>query len=230
MQHSKLSLIVLAVFFSSISLFAQTDSVKYNSQIQFHLYGSYSLSYLNFISPNSAIRYTADLYLRFGGIDGTSSDSFQSGTTFNSKKEQSNQNNISVNLSTQYLFYLQAKEKINLYAGGGPLINYSKNYRRTTTDYEQSLSQPNPTKGVSEGSGYSFGLGVRGVAGIECYITKEISLLAEYGIYFSYNWEKTTWTGESKSQTNVYVSKGETDNKFWDASLNSIKLGVSYRF
>ena len=79
MKHSKLSLIVLAVLFSSISLFAQTDSVSYNSQVQFHLYGGYSLSYLNFISPNTAIRYTGDLWLRFDerNGDGTYSNASQ---------------------------------------------------------------------------------------------------------------------------------------------------------
>ena len=234
MQHSKLSLTVLAVFFSSISLFAQTDSVKCNSQIQFHLINGYSLSYFNLLSSSTGLRFKADL-----GLNGSSGNSEQSQIYYNNgsnnsaddvqkSKEDRSSSSQYFNLAVNYFWLSNIAKEIHLYLGVGPLISFSR-YNSENDRERNAISNYPASRSVYETTSSSLGLGIQGVIGIECPVTEKISLLAEFNLNGTYSWDR--WKSKSEDQS-VGLSRIETtnDGNSWNYGLNNLKIGIAYNF
>lgn len=234
MRHSRLSLIVLAIIISAISLFAQTDSVKCNSQIQFHLINGYSLSYLSMLSPATGVRFKADL-----GLNGSSSNSdhlqnyFNSGSNSSASDEQrytedGSSSSQSLNLVVNYLWFSNITKEMRLYLGVGPMISFSR-YDNEHNQNRSASSFYEADKSYYETTSSSFGLGFQAILGIECFITEKISLNAEFNLNGTYNWNHSMnksgsqQTGWSKAETTV-------DGNSWNYGLNNLKIGVSFNF
>lgn len=234
MQHSKSSLIVLAVFFSSISLFAQTDSLKCNSQIQFHLINGYSLSYLNLLSSSTGLRFKADL--GFGGSTSNlenvqnnySSGSSNSGFDIQKSNEERSSSTQSLNFSLNYFWFANIIKEIKLYVGIGPMIGFS----RYSNEYNQgriATSYYNESKYFNEATFSSIGIGFQGVIGIECPVTEKISLLAEFNLSGTYSWDY--WKNKSENQGTLSGRTESTINgNSWNYGLNNLKIGIAYNF
>lgn len=234
MQHSKSSLIVLAVFFSSISLFAQTDSVKYNSQIQFHLINGYSLSYLNLLSSSTGLRFKVDL-----GLNGSSGNSERSQIYYNNGsnnsavdvqkfKEDKSSSSQYLNLAVNYFWLSNITKEIRLYLGVGPLISFSR-YNSENNQERNATSNYPASRSVYETTSSSFGLGIQGVIGIECAVTEKISLLAEFNLSGTYSWDY--WKNKSENQGTLSGRTESTINgNSWNYGLNNLKIGIAYNF
>ena len=233
MRQSKLSLIVLTILFSSISLFAQTDSVKCNSQIQFHLINGYSLSYLSMLSPTTGLRFKVDL-----GLNGSSSNldseenHFNSGTGNNSivQKVNNDGSNSSqyVNLTANYFWLSNITKDIRLYLGMGPLLNFSRSGYKNNYDTAATSYYP-ASKSSQETTSYSFGLGFQGAIGLECRVTDKISLLAELNLNGTYSWSHSKDISEDHN-SGWNRTERTSDGNSWSYGLNNIKIGIAYNF
>lgn len=235
MQRSRYSLIILTILFSVGSLFAQNDSVSYNSQIQFHLVNSgYSLSYLSFLSNESAIRYKVDFAFSVSGknTDGNTT-SFNNGLYDYERKfsNKTDANYQSLSFAVDYISYPLVKSLFRMFIGGGPFLSLTRNYNKTTND-ENSIqnSNQNQYSYYNENLSYSLGLGVEGIIGVECLITKQISILGEYGIAASYFWTKEKYSNGNSSQQSKSDYNSEGTGKGWNLNLRSLRIGIAFRF
>ncbi len=234
MKRTKSSLIALTIFFSSISLFAQTDSVKCNSQIQFHLVNGYSLSYLNMLSSSTGMRFKVDL-----ALNGSSSNSDQVQNYFSSgsnnppsdiqkfNNDRSSDSQI-INLIANYLWISNIVKEIRLYVGIGPMVSFSR-YSNENTQDRSAASYYSASNSFNEQTSSSFGLGLQGTIGLECLVTEKISLLAEFNLDGTYSW--VHWKDRNGNQQET-LSRTETteDGNSWGYGLNNLKIGISYNF
>lgn len=229
MKHSQLSLIVLTVLFSSISLFAQTDSVSYKSQLQFHLINGYSLSYLNLFCPSSGIRFKVDI-----GLNGSSGNKDRSQNYYSiinkSQKFKDDMANSAqyFNLSVSYMWRSNIAKGINLYLGIGPLISYSRNHTENNSETMPS-TENSYSKSFYETTSSTFGFGIQGVLGVECNITEKISLLAEFNLNGTYSWDHWKYIYETQ-YVNLNRTENTEDGNTWNYGLNNLKIGIAYRF
>ncbi len=231
MKSSKSALVILTILFSSGLLFAQTDSVKCNSQIQFHLINGYSLSYLNLFNSTTGIRFKVDL-----GLNGASTNSernqsnYNNGSTSDVQKnnEDGSSSSQSFNLVANYMWRSSITKDVHLYLGVGPLVsfnryNYERNQHSIATAYYPASSSN--YKNIST----TLGLGIQGVIGFECVITEKISLLAEFNLNGTYSWDH--WKNTSENQpTGISRTESTSDGNSWNYGLNNLKIGISYNF
>lgn len=230
MKHLKLSLIVLAILFSSISLFAQTDSVKCNSQIQFHLINGYSLSYLNMLSPSTGLRFKADLGLSGSFEDSENNESYYGNSlnTVHKYKLDNNSNSQYLNLVVNYCWLSNITKEVRLYLGIGPLISFSRESNERNS--ETITTSPNgASKSMNESTKSFIGLGIQGVLGIECAVTEKISLLAEFNLNGTYSWNHWNNKGEYQSEELTGI-ESTSDSNSWNYGLNNLKIGIAYNF
>jgi hypothetical protein len=236
MQHSKSSLIVLAILFSAVSLLAQTDSVSYKKQLQFHLINGYSLSYLNLFCPSSGLRFKIDL-----GLDGSSGNSdreqnyYNDGSNnsasevqkYNEERSSSSQN---LNLIVNYLWLSNITKEVRLYLGLGPMISLSRYNSESDQDRSATLYY-SASKSNSKTISSSFGLGIQGVIGLECVIAEKFLLLAEFNLNGTYTWDHWKNTSEDRSPS-ISLNRTENieDGNSWNYGLNNLKIGIAYRF
>ncbi|MCL4549323.1 MAG: hypothetical protein M1495_12225 [Bacteroidetes bacterium] len=243
MRSSKLFVSVSAILFLlTTSLFAQSDSVSYKSQIQFNLVNGYSLSYLNSLTNTSAIRYRINLNLSVGHSNGDGSRSdfsnYDSDTysnhnsyTYSNSREQDN-NSQSLSFSVGYITYPVEESIFRMFLGAGPYCVLERNYQKVSFFEKQSTGYNNTNS--NETLTYSLGLGVNGVMGFECFIAKQISLIGEYGVYAKYYWGRDKSASSSNSQNNSSTSdngnSSENNSHGWNAGFSSLMLGVAFRF
>jgi hypothetical protein len=237
-----------AFFFITLSTisYAQTDSVNYKSQIQFNLINGYSLSYLNSLTNASAIRYRVNLNLSVGhsNEDGSYSDfsNFNSDTYSNhnsqtrlNSNEQDN-NSQSLSFSVGYFSYPIRESIFRMFLGAGPYCVFERNYQKNLSgdNTDNSYNTYANTKNANETWTYSLGLGINGVLGFECFITKQISLIGEYGVYAKYYWGKEKYSTSSNSQNTDSISSNgsssENNSYGWNVGLSSLMLGIAFRF
>jgi hypothetical protein len=229
MIRSKSKLVIIAILFSSISLFAQTDSVKCNSQIQFHLINGYSLSYLNLFNSTTGIRFKVDL-----GLNGSSGNKDRSQNYYSTlnksqkfKEDQANSTQY-FNTAVNYMWRSNIAKEINIYFGIGPLISYSRNHTENNSETMPS-TENSYSKSFYETTSSSFGLGIQGVIGVECNIAEKISLLAEFNLNGTYSWEHWKYIYETQ-YINLNRTENTEDGNSWNYGLNNLKIGIAYRF
>lgn len=234
MSRSKSVFIVITILFSSISLFSQTDSVKCNSQIQFHLINGYSLSYINLLSSSTGIRFKADLGLNgFSGNIERSQIYYNNGANNSTDdvqkfKEDRSSSSQYLNLAVNYFWLSSITKEIRLYLGVGPLISFSRYNSKNDQERNATLYYP-ASKSIYETTSSSLGLGIQGVIGIECTVTEKISLLAEFNLNGTYSWDH--WKNKSESQpVGLNRTESTNDGNSWNYGLNNLKIGIAYNF
>ena len=141
------------------------------------------------LSPNSALRFGIGL----SGLSGNREDEINEYSFQNINKEQEDEiKSTLVNINCYYIFYPSPKKPINVYFGGGPLFSLTHNESNSKSDeVEQDtilykLDRKNEARG--------WGIGVTGLIGIEWFLTKQISIHAEYGSSIIYLKEEITST------------------------------------
>lgn len=234
MRSSKLFVSVSAILFLlTISLYAQSDSVSYKSQLQFHLVNGYSLSYLNSLSNSSSLRYKLDFNFSVGksNSDGTNSSSTGSFSYLNSTSGTGENNSQMLNFTAQYLWYPVNKPSVRIFLGAGPFISLNRNFSTWTGD--QAQDDGSKYYHSNESLQYSLGIGVGGAAGVECFITKQLSLIGEYGIFGNYSWTKQKTSSNQHSTHNPSAASSITNDNSsngWNIGLGNLRLGIAFRF
>ena len=117
-------------------------------------------------------------------------------------------------VETQYLYYI-TNNNLSLYTGLGPKISYinssSKLFSNNTPAGEYNIKQS-----IEK---YEYGLGILAVLGGEYFVTKYLSIIAEYGIICQYELTKIK-----------HSITGERENEGYELKPLKAKLGVSFNF
>jgi hypothetical protein len=237
MRSLKAILLGLIISLTSVSLFGQTDSVSYNSQVQLNLVNGYSLSYLNFLSTTSALRYKLDFYLGFsdGDNDGNSNNYSNNSNSYSDNFSSNNKSNTqTVSFSTQYMFYPVNNTIVKMFVGSGPYLELYRSFRKSDENRNYT-TDGNEYSNSGETLNYSLALGVSGAFGIECFITNQISLIGEYEVHADYSWGKQKSSSSTNNYSNGIYSSGysnnsESNSSGWSIGLGSLRLGVGFRF
>lgn len=233
MSSSKLFVSIAAILFLFTSLFyAQSDSVGYKSQLQFHLVNGYSLSYLNSLSNSSALRYKLDFNLSVGkeNSDGSVSSSSSNFYSSNSTSGSNESNSQMVNFAVQYLWYPLDESLVRVFLGVGPVISLNRSFGHRSED--QTLNDGSKYYNSTETLQYSLGIGLGGVAAVECFVTRRISLIGEYGILGNYSWGKQKYSNKYNPSANQPVSEytNESNSHGWNIGSGNLRLGIAFRF
>ena len=139
----------------------------------------------------------------------------------------SNPRGFSVGVTAQYVYYADTPAPINLYFGGGPLLNYSR-FARNDEQNDFSGSNFNRRKYGSEENRWSLGAG--GQLGVEWFATEYISLLGEYGISLTYSWSKYVNSTTYSNNGGEYTQERDTQANIFQFNPVSVKLGLSVYF
>jgi opacity protein-like surface antigen len=146
-------------------------------------------------------------------------------------KNVSEKDEIGITISADYLFYLNPKNPINFFFGGGLLFGFSKSNSEDKNNDFRSDTLYQVRKNITDQTSNSYGLNL--LAGVEWFVNSFISIHAEYytQIYYSKN------SRESKSvRTNLtdttkdLIMTTENSNERFRIYPNGIKFGLSVYF
>lgn len=226
MQTKKMFLLISLFLISLSKIYSQTDSSSYKNEFQFMLVDGYSFSYVNFISDNSAIRYMININISAGGEDGNSKTTYTTDSNLQEEGSTDFESNYqSIGFYPSYVVYPIRESVFTMYVGGGPYLLFQR-------DFSKSNNEPASSnfKYTYEYLDYTLYAGVTGIIGVECLISKRISLLAEYGIWAHYGWNKHKFTNTSSNGENSDGHVTETTGNKWRVGISGVKLGISFLF
>lgn len=225
MLNSKTSSIFIIIFLILFSnAFSQEDisnSMKFSKALQFQIDENFTLkdfqgaliSFKKHLGNSRALRVGLSTGFQLNTLN---SEVYHPEDTLSSVRKIDD-HDFSLGIFSQYLFYSKSNSGIQFFWGAGPTIGYS----RKTSDIENKISNNIIDKaGYVE---YHIQGGLSGVMGVEWLFRENMSLSAEYGMYFSYNYSKFKTTQNDKI-------KSENINKSWRLGSNSIKFGLSIYF
>jgi hypothetical protein len=185
---------ILALYITiSINLYSQdtsrTSLIKDKFALQFQVNGLYihqfqgnSLSFKYHLSDVSALRFGIELF-------GATEIDYRYNNNSRPKRE-----NLTVNLKTQYVWYIKTVDDISLYCGTGPF--YSRYFR---DDKSSSYYNSN-----------SWTVGLQGLLGVEWFFKNNMSLSGEYGIAVGYNNSNySVSNGDWIHSVNINLSSGD---------------------
>ena len=166
-------------------------------------FGGNVLSLKKHLSPANALRASVDLLLRH-----TTQDQFDGVVSIERREEDLTQ----VGFSFDYLRYFAPRSSLSLFLGAGPFFRLSD---ATSIRFIPQLPEPQSTTQRDERS-----YGVRGVLGLEWFVTNSIGLHSEYGV------EASRATSDSSHEPGGHESR----IKSWGVSGKSVFLGASVYF
>ncbi len=189
-----------------------------------HSFQGATISYKHHLQQLTALR--VGLTVTFGA----SSNETTSGITAENGTYGANQTqdltNILVQLGGQKIWYVENPSRVFFYFGGGPTVAMSHN--STNREDMQNPQGSSAVKSTSEQSSTGLSVGISGLAGVECFAAKSISLHAEYGVNFGYSWTKSEST-QNAPPPNSSV-KNESRITSWSFSSPGVTFGISVYF
>ena len=208
------------LFLFSVTINAQDSaSVRGKYALQFQIASNFQLTSFNGATISGKYTMSDGNALRAGlSIKGNSTSTDLNENTnpiYNAPefKAKTSNSNYAITLLAQYLFYNPVINDISFYYGGGPLagISYNKN--------NNSGNNSNNNEEITNG----WTLGVTLVCGVDWFISKRLSISAEYGFSASYN-KSIINTVNNVPQWNQQTSYG------YQFIGNNVKLGLSVYF
>lgn len=162
-------------------------------------------------STRSALRAGLSLSFDYGD------ERYRYDSQTSSAEEENKEESLSYSISStiEYLHYVDTKSRIYFYMGIGPQLSYQWTHSKHYEKYQNFWEEDNK----SDFNKWSLGLHTS--LGIECFLTKNISLLAEYGLTLYYEKGSSDRSYEDQSTYN-------SENKYFRIQSNAKKLGVSF--
>lgn len=195
-----------------------------SSAVQFHLIGGYAVSYLSPLSTNSSFRITADFNLNSSSLEGPSKSNSPSYTQ--DIDRSSDYSSYGVDVVVSYVYSTAMTVNSSFYFGFGPAVRYSKSSNDGTYVEHPSASSSGFRNEYGDRA-VDWGVGARAIVGLQAQLTTTVSLLAEYQISAFHLWREN----RSKSSYSSPYSSGSNwssiDQKGWEFTLNSIRLGIA---
>lgn len=169
---------------------------------------------------------------------GTSKFTHTTGDTVDSHNSGSNGNEShSISLSACYLYYPNPDGMINLYFGAGPTVTYGhSDYRQQT--YQLPVPPAISTTTITNSNGQtSWGLGASGLVGAEWFMTKYLSLHAQYGLsvmYVASHSTQLTANSSTTTSSGTVIPSQTSSNDWgyhgWQINPSSVMFGLSVYF
>lgn len=169
-------------------------------------------------SPGAAWRLGLSLALSF-----SDSDRMQSSGGLESPSE-SDANSQTIDVTLQRVFYPNPGSRVNLYYGLGPRGYYRHTWAKQLRDMTDSTS----TETINKLNNWE--VGVAGVLGVEWFVTKNISLLGEYGSSLMYSHDKVRGEQTLVRPDGTRVNATETKTNEVSFGASAVKLGLSVYF
>ncbi len=175
-----------------------------------------TLSLKRHYSANKALRFGLSL----GGNFSTSEDKNP-----NETQAESDYNNQSIGLVSEYVFYPSSEKSAKLFLGVGPSLGFS---RSSETKSIPSIQSQFRGKNVTR----IWSAGVIGVLGVEWFANAHISLLAEYSSFLIYSSYHQKRINEQLDGNGGFIVTGESWSNADSFSFraSSVKLGLSVYF
>jgi len=180
-----------------------------------------ALSYKHHLKPLRAVRVGSELSLSKSNFDLTEVDSVGDLETLS----KSDQTRYYVRFNTQLIWYSESYSGISFFYGVGPFLGFSKSEKKDewVSPYPGHRTNLDETK-----TGWSLGL--TGLVGVEWFVSKSISLHAEYRISLGYSREKREYNRTTISQTGKSYITGNETIKFRQLSSDGVRFGLSVYF
>lgn len=177
--------------------------------LQFHLVGQVAASYKFHFSPRSAVRLTADI----SGVltDERKDISYDPGSTLSYDVRRNTQG---LRINPSYLHYFYDAGRLKPFLGAGPFIGFNRNY----WEYSSKENDRPWSTYAETTTTWQFGLAAH--AGVECFLTDYLSILAEYELDASYEpstVERSNQSSHSTDETNT-----------WKVELTSLRIGIGF--
>jgi opacity protein-like surface antigen len=181
-----------------------------------------ALSYKHHLKPLLAIRVGSELSLSKSNFDLTEVDSVGDLETLS----KSDQTWYYVRFNTQLIWYSESYSGISFFYGVGPFLGFSKSEKK---DELVSPYPGHPRTNLDE-TKTGWSLGLTGLVGVEWFVSKSISLHAEYRISLGYSQEKREYNRTTISQTGKSYITGNETIKFRQLSSDGVRFGLSVYF
>ena len=139
---------------------------------------------------------------------------------------KSDQTRYYVRFNTQLIWYSESYSGISFFYGVGPFLGFSKSEKK---DEWVSPYPGHPRTNLDE-TKTGWSLGLTGLVGVEWFVSKSISLHAEYRISLGYSREKREYNRTTISQTGKSYITGNETIKFRQLSSDGVRFGLSVYF
>jgi opacity protein-like surface antigen len=211
---------------SKTALRAGAKALQFQIDNNFHLssFDGTTISLTKQKSPNSAIRIGLSIS---GSLSNSDQNDDDQTNTRRITVGDRNDNNISVNLNALCLRYRTATNgSINPYVGIGPTIGFSRNKTEAsgTTYYTDATIES-----TSSDRRYTLTGGIASAVGVEWFVSKSLSLTAEYGVQLVYVYTDRDSSSRStritEDSTSVNSSDGATISREFALDSRPVKFG-----
>lgn len=206
------------------SVNSSTPFSNHSSAIQFHLVGGYAVSYLGSLSPSSAFRITADLYLNSRSIEGPIKSSSSSYTQDRSRS--TNSDSYGADVVVSHVSYAAVTDNSSFYFGLGPVASYTSSSSKDIDAEHPSFSSPGYHNEYSTRAS-QWGIGAQGIVGLQAMLTSTVSFLAEYQVSALHIWQESRSDYSFSSASGSDFNWSTTEQRGWQFNLNSIRLGIA---
>jgi opacity protein-like surface antigen len=216
-KHRYFSFSFILISIQTISA-QDTTSLRGKNSLLFQIGRNFTLE--NFNGATFAYEYhqARNTALRFGvtlsgGSNNTDDNEFftYGDTTIQGTHKQSS---FGFSISAQYLMYNEVVNDVAFYFGGGPVFGIGYNEDKQTFPPYMGSNQTDKINNMT--------LGLSMISGVEWFVTKKISLTAEYGLSFQYGYS------EQSNSYAYHISTYKTSS--FSLSPATAKLGVAVYF
>jgi hypothetical protein len=239
---------VIAIIIAMMTVIGFQSQAKAEGNKNYLVRGSWSMQFRisnNFTLSNfeggliSAKRHLSEKSaIRFGlSLSGSTSDrstdviSITEDSLRRRARDESRDDDLdafSAGITSQIMFYTTSDKALNFYFGVGPDFNYTRSKRNSVIQNDQDHIPVRDGTDSAFGRQWSFGL--LGSWGVEWFITRKLSIMAEYGAgmeYFSRHEESKSITYiEDRTATSQKIND-EDGFRFYSANVN---FGLSVYF
>ena len=201
---------------------------------QFSIQSSFSLgafqggllSAKHHLAPDKAIRIGLGAYFNSSDYTGLRLTMYDTSKTSTSTNAGVGAQDFDIRM--QYVIYPDPTADINAFFGLGPLVGFFH-----SSSERQELATPSNGAYANAEKRTTWSAGLSGLAGVEWFAWRKISLHAEYGASIRYMWSEghqeasefsPSSTGVSSSSTSDFTEKG------WTFNYDRFYLGLSVYF
>jgi hypothetical protein len=200
-----------------------TNEASYKWALLFQVTDDYFLTSFQGSSFSIMRNLSATRHIRlFLTLSGSVSDTdYKNNTSIN---RGDTRNSIYYQIGCYYIMNRLSNDSFVPYIGAGPVLSF--NY------YKQEYDDSYTNNSKSTSKNITLGIGAAGILGVEWFVKKNVSLLAEYSGGLAYNYTKSESKSEQKNDNGQYVlmNKNEIDTNEFDFNSSSVRVGLSIYF
>lgn len=230
-------LLILSTF--TLQSFAQSTVnstlTEDSKALQFQIGSNFTLtsfqgsafSFKYHLKPELAFRIGVSLDLNNGSSDKNQNNLNYNDSLYNyTKVINMNYYNYKVRFNTNIILYSKNSFGLYFFYGVGPFLSVGL-VNQKFTETPILLNYPTSVYN-SETKEKELSLGLTGVGGVEWFISKSISIHAEYSLSAAYNWYKQEITTNQTTSPNI--SKTQETRNYITTTGNGVRFGLSIYF